>query len=179
MLVSADGDADFDRYVAATGSRMLRLAYLLAGNTYDAEELLQEVLTKVYVRWTRVRLVEHREAYIRRIMVNTNRRRHRTRRFKEIARDLLPDRGDVAQGFGAVDDRSALGPALSSLTPKQRAVLVLRYCEDLSEADVAETLGCSVGTVKSQAAKSLRKLRAHPMLELPPAFASSERPIDG
>ena len=178
MPVSSVGDADFDQYVAATGSRMLRLAYLLAGNPHDADELLQEVLTKVYLRWTKVCLVEHREAYIRQIMVNTNRRRHRARRFRQLSHDLLPDRGDLAYGFGAVDDRSALGPALASLTPRQRAVVVLRYCEDLSEADVAETLGCSVGTVKSQAAKSLRKLRAHSMLASP-ALAAPEGAHNG
>ena len=178
MPVSSVGDADFDQYVAATGSRMLRLAYLLTGNPHDAEDLLQEVLAKVYVRWTKVCLVEHREAYIRQIMVNTNRRRHRARRFRQLSHDLLPDRGDLAPGFGAVDDRSALGPALSSLTAKQRAVVVLRYCEDLSEEEVAATLGCSVGTVKSQAAKSVRKMRAQLSIESP-ALARSGGARDG
>jgi RNA polymerase sigma-70 factor (sigma-E family) len=142
---------------------LLRTAYLVVWDIGEAEDLVQECLLRVARRWPRVRAMEHPVAYARKILINLALdgagRRSRRRGELTVATDHngdLPDE-DAAGRFEA---RSELASALRRLPPRQRAVLVLRYFHDLSEAQVAETLGCSVGTVKSSASRGLDRLRA-------------------
>jgi RNA polymerase sigma-70 factor (sigma-E family) len=135
-------------------SRHLRLAMLLTGDRQRAEDLLQESLVKVYERWGRLHRLGDPHAYLRRVVVNTHTSWwHRRRRENLVAE--VPDRA-APPGFDADVE---LKRALDELPPKQRAVVVLRLYEDLSERRTAETLGCSVGNVKSQYARALAKLR--------------------
>jgi RNA polymerase sigma-70 factor (sigma-E family) len=151
-------DAAFDEFVRGRASALLRSAYLLTSDRHAAEDLLQEVLEQMYVRWKRI--YGSPEAYARKALVNraTNRWRRRRRRPETPMRDgldpVLPDHAD------GVAVHTAVLTALRDLPPRQRAVVVLRYLDDLSETDTAETLGCAVGTVKAHAARGLARLRA-------------------
>jgi RNA polymerase sigma-70 factor (sigma-E family) len=144
--------------------RLLGLAYLLRGDATEAEDLTQIALARAFVAWRRVRDSDHPDAYVRRILVNANRRRFGRRRVTEDLVATVPETAGPAGGFTAVEDRAGLAAALATLPPGQRAVVVLRYCDDLSEDQVAKVLGRSVGTVKSQASRGLAKLRLHPAL---------------
>jgi RNA polymerase sigma-70 factor (sigma-E family) len=153
---------DFTEFVRGRSTGLLRTAVLLTGGDRGhAEDLLQGVLERMYVRWRRIR--NSPDAYARKALVHaaTNRWRGRLRR-PELP---LGDSGDhLAQSYdphATVDLRDALVRALLTLPPRQRAVLVLRYLDDLSEADVADALSCSVGTVKSQTSRALARLREH------------------
>lgn len=148
--------AEFDDFVRTRSVALLRVAYLLTGDRHAAEDLLQEVLEQVYVRWPRVRVSP--EAYARRALVNRsiNRWRWRARRPEQA----LGDNDGVARDHA--DDialRQAVVAALRTLPPRQRAAVVLRYLEDLSVADVAVALRCSEGAVKSHASRGLTRLR--------------------
>jgi RNA polymerase sigma-70 factor (sigma-E family) len=147
---------DFREFVAARSPALLRTAYLLTGDRGHAEDLLQSALAKVYRHWRRVTATGSPEAYVRKVMVNE---RHGWWRRDRLPLVLgpVPDRPGPDEAAG-VDDRDVLWRAVLAMPPRTRAVLVLRYWEDLSEADTAEVLGCSVGTVKSQASRGLRKL---------------------
>lgn len=165
-------DSSFDSYVEQAGARLLKLAYLLTGNLADADELLQDSLSKVFVAWSQVQAATDRGAYVRRVMLNTNRRRYRRHRVVELLDGhayecQVHERGGGHDDFAMVEDRRHLAQALGALPRRQRLVVVLRYYEDLSETDVASLMGCSVGTVKSQASKALSKLRNHPSLRAP------------
>jgi RNA polymerase sigma-70 factor (sigma-E family) len=161
-------DEEFQRFVIGRWPRLMRTAFLLTGEQHAAEDLVQTTLEQVYVAWRRVGAADEPEAYVRRVMINAHARKHR-RRLKEFLAPKddsgltheLPDHGDrIAQA----DDRSALLTALGQLPPRQREAVVLRYWEDLSESQAAEAMGCSVGAVKSNAAKGIAKLRAIPGL---------------
>ncbi|MEU2743448.1 SigE family RNA polymerase sigma factor [Streptomyces sp. NPDC059340] len=161
-------DEEFQRFVIGRWPRLMRTAFLLTGEQHAAEDLVQTTLEQVYVAWRRVGAADDPEAYVRRVMINAHARKHR-RRLKEFLAPKddsgltheLPDHGDrIAQA----DDRSALLTALGQLPPRQREAVVLRYWEDLSESQAAEAMGCSVGAVKSNAAKGIAKLRAIPGL---------------
>ncbi|MEU9504790.1 SigE family RNA polymerase sigma factor [Micromonospora sp. NPDC048170] len=148
--------AEFDDFVRTRSVALLRVAYLLTGDRHAAEDLLQEVLEQVFVRWRRVRTSP--EAYARRALVNRsiNRWRRRARRPERA----LGDNDGVARDHA--DDialRQAVVAALRVLPPRQRAAVVLRYLEDLSVADVAAALCCSEGAVKSHASRGLARLR--------------------
>ena len=143
----------FDEYVAARYAALTRTAYLLTGNHHDAEDLVQTALVKAVARWSRI--ADSPEGYIRRIMVNENVSRWRKHRGREVVVESVPDRVTVAGD----DDSLALRDALMRLAPRQRAVLVLRYYEDLTEVETAHLLGIAVGTVKSQARDALARLR--------------------
>jgi len=149
---------DFRSYVAARSPVLLRTAYLLTGSRPDAEDLLQTALAKTYLSWDRIRDREALDGYVRRIMVNTQTSWWRRRRVDECATDVLPERAgrDVTTD---VDLHDALWTALAALPTKQRAMVVLRYYEDLSEAETARVMGISVGTVKSTTSRALVKLR--------------------
>lgn len=156
--MSAGSDADFVEFVHARSAALLRLAVLLTGDRHDGEDLLQIALTKAYRSWWRLRRPELAEAYVRRILVTSVTSWRRRGSARERATDVLPDQ--LAAGSDAeVADRLVMAQALRMLSPGQRAVLVLRFFEDLSEQQTAELLGCSVGTVKSQAARGLAVLR--------------------
>ncbi len=151
----ADHRADFAAYVAARRPALLRTAYLLVGgNTADAEDLVQTALVKAVPAWRRIR--GHPDAYVRRILVNEATSRWRRRRWREVSTAVPPDRAAPAEHEADPDLRRAL----AALAPRQRAVVVLRYYEDLSEQQIADLLGISVGTVKSQARDALARLRA-------------------
>jgi RNA polymerase sigma-70 factor (sigma-E family) len=148
---------EFAEFAAARASALIRVAYVLAGDQHAAEDLLQTALTKTAAHWGRIHTAP--EAYVRQVMyreqVSSWRRRARRR---EATMAEVPDQQAVPD-IGA-ETRLSLQQALRALPPGKRAVLVLRYFEDLPEAQVASILGCSVGTVRSQTYKALTQLKA-------------------
>ena len=148
---------DFEDFVTARSPRLLRVAFLLTRDRATAEDLLQTTLAKAWFVWHRVD--GDPEPYVRKIMVTTFTSWRRRRWTREDSTAEVPDY-PIAGGMDAVEDRHGLWPALGRLPPRQRAVLVLRFFEDLTEAQVALALGVSVGTVKSQTNKGLARLRA-------------------
>jgi RNA polymerase sigma-70 factor, ECF subfamily len=156
----ASHDAEYAEFVSARGSALLRTAYLLSSNPAHAEDLLQVSLTKTYLAWNRLRDPAAAEAYTRRVLVNASISwwRRKPNRL-ESPTEILPDRG-VDHPAEALAERAAMMDALRRLSPQQRAVLVLRYYEDRSEAEIAATLGLSTGTVKSHASRGLARMRA-------------------
>ena len=152
--------AEFRDFVAGRSGALLRTAYLITGNRTDAEDLLQTALAKTYLAWGRIRDREHPDAYVRRVMVNTNTSWWRKRRIDESPMEVMPE-APGRDEFGDRDLHDALWQALATLPRKQRAVLVLRYFEQLSEEEIASALGISPGTVKSQASRALAKLRTN------------------
>ncbi|MEH1129999.1 SigE family RNA polymerase sigma factor [Micromonospora sp. CPCC 206061] len=148
--------AEFDEFVRTRSVSLLRVAYLLTGDRHAAEDLLQEVLEQVYVRWRRVRTTP--EAYARRALVNraANRWRRRARRPERALGDLDPATPDATDDVAL---REAVVAALRAVPPRQRAAVVLRYLEDLSVADTAAALDCSEGAVKSHTSRGIAKLR--------------------
>ncbi|MEH0938247.1 SigE family RNA polymerase sigma factor [Micromonospora psammae] len=148
--------AEFDDFVRTRSVTLLRVAYLLTGDRNAAEDLLQEVLEQVYVRWRRVRTTP--EAYARKALVNraANRWRRRARRPERALAEHDGVRQDHADD---VATREGIVAALRTLPPRQRATVVLRYLEDLSVTDVAAALGCSEGAVKSNTSRGLARLR--------------------
>ena len=165
---------DFRSYVAARSPALLRTAYVLTGDRADAEDLLQTALAKTYLAWDRIRDREAVDGYVRRVMVNTQTSWWRRRRVQEHPTDVLPEHAgpDATSDIAArLDLHSALWDALSTLPKRQRAMVVLRYYEDLSEAETADVLGVSVGTVKSTTFRALAKLRDHAGLQDDPRTA--------
>lgn len=156
----AEDEAEFRQFVAGRWTRLVHAAVLLTGDRGHAEDLAQTALVRVFSSWSRVRAAEDMDAYTMRILINQNKNRFRRRRVEEDLTDALPDRGSE-DPTSRLDQRAGLLAALASLPKRQREVVVLRYWEDYSEAQTAAILGCSVGTVKSQAAKALAKLRTH------------------
>ena len=152
-------EASYVEFVSARWAALYRLAFLLAGNETAADDLLQTSLTKAFVSWDKVQRSESPDAYVRRIVVNTaiSEGRRRSRRREVISWQLPEPAGPALDDL--VVDRAAVWPLVAVLPPRQRAVVVLRYYEDLSEAEIAAVLGCAPGTVKSQASAALRNLR--------------------
>ena len=150
-------EAEFERFVAGAGSRLLRTAYLLTGDRGVAEDLVQTALERTARRWNR--LEGSPEAYARTVLTNaaTDRWRRRRVRVTEVYGDLPePAVDDLAGGLVL---RRSLIAALRELTPRQRALLVLRFFDDLGEAETARTLGISVGAVNSGTSRALPRLR--------------------
>jgi RNA polymerase sigma-70 factor (sigma-E family) len=154
----ATDDADFTSFVAASSRRLLRSAYLMTGDLPDAEDLLQTALERAYRRWPSIRCKDVPEAYVRKILVTTAVDARRRRRVRSIPLDKELLRGEPDAAIEAVPGRAALLAAVRELPLGQRAVLVLRYFDDLTEAETARILGCSVGTVKSQHARAMARL---------------------
>lgn len=160
--------AAFDHFVADSTDGLLRTAYLVTGDAGHAEDLVQETFFELARRWPRVASMENPRAYARKILVNSalDGSRRRSRHRSELEQSAIPD--GAADGepeaspaaFSAVEERVELIRALGALPPRQRAALVLRYFDDLSESEVASTLRCSVGTVKSTTFRALEKMRA-------------------
>jgi RNA polymerase sigma-70 factor (sigma-E family) len=157
--VDAQAREDFRSYVAARSPALLRTAYMLTGNRADAEDLLQTALAKTYLAWDRIRERGAVDGYVRRVMVNTQTSWWRRRKVDEYPTEQLPEGPAGRDATADLDLHDALWTALSGLPNKQRAMVVLRYYEDLSEAETAEVLGVSVGTVKSTTSRALTKLR--------------------
>ena len=151
----------FEEFMSSRWAGLVRLAFGLTGDRWLAEDLAQTALASAYASWWRVRRADDPDAYVYRILINASKSRwHRNRVAERAAMPSaeVPDpAGDPAATIG---ERSALLTALGALPPRQRAVLVLRYWEDLSDAQVAALLGCSASTVRSQAARAIAKLRA-------------------
>jgi RNA polymerase sigma-70 factor (sigma-E family) len=150
---------EFEEYMAARQPSLLRTAYLLTGDRHTAEDLVQTSLAKLYLAWDKVQKRELVDGYVRRIMVNEhNSLWRRAWKRREVPTDSMPDTVGVAD---RTDDgtSAALWEFVQTLPRKQRAVVVLRFYEDLSEAEVADVLGISVGTVKSQSSRALAALR--------------------
>ncbi|MEO3973973.1 SigE family RNA polymerase sigma factor [Streptomyces sp. CAU 1734] len=159
--MKSSAEAEFQAFVVSRWPRMLRTARLLTGHHHDAEDLVQSALATAYAKWERVVRADDPDAYVWRIMINTNTDRLRRNRAREwltarFPESAAPDRTD------RIADRGELMAALHRLPARQRAVIVLRYLEDRSESEVATLLGTRVGTVRSHAARALRKLREHP-----------------
>ena len=161
-----DREDDFRQYVAGRQRALLRTAWLLTGDWGAAEDLVQTALVRAWPHWGRIGGGRGADAYVRKIMLNTS-TDWRSRRWRgeiptgdlpEAAGQGRPDAGDAA----AV--QQALLAAVRTLPPRQRAVVVLRYFDDLPEDEVATIMGCSVGTVKSQASRAIATLRRHPAL---------------
>jgi RNA polymerase sigma-70 factor (sigma-E family) len=158
--MNADAEAQFSEFVAARQQALLRTAYLLTSELHSAEDLVQISLAKAYLAWDRLRDPRAAEAYVRKIMVNEHTSWwRRAWRRNERSTDELPETPTVRDDPTDFERRDALWELVQTLAPKQRAAVVLRYYEDLSEAETARILGCSVGTVKSQTSRALRSLR--------------------
>ncbi|MFG2947600.1 SigE family RNA polymerase sigma factor [Streptomyces adustus] len=161
-------DEEFQAFVTGRWPRLMRTAFLLTGEQHAAEDLVQSTLEKTFVAWRRVGSADDPEAYVRRVMINAHARRHRRKLREFLApRDdsgLAHEIADTGDRISQADDRNALLKALVQLPPRQRQAVVLRYWEDLTESQAAEAMGCSVGAVKSNAAKGIAKLRAVPGL---------------
>lgn len=149
----------FAAFVAARHLALLRTARLLTGDWQTAEDLLQTALARTYLRWARLRSVEAAEPYVRKVLVTTYATWWRRRWRGELPTATLPDSAGP-DPYDSVDHRDRVERAVATLPRRQRAVVVLRYYEDLPESEVAALLGCSVGTVRSQASRALAKLRA-------------------
>ncbi|MFF9034050.1 SigE family RNA polymerase sigma factor [Streptomyces sp. NPDC014892] len=157
----------FAAYVKARQPVLLRTARSLTANPCDAEDLLQTALAKTYVAWERIE--DHRalDGYVRRALLNTRTSQWRKRKVDEFACDELPEPEGVQAADPAEQQalHDAMWRAIMKLPARQRAMVVLRYYEDLSEVQTAEVLGVSVGTVKSAVSRALGKLREDPELE--------------
>lgn len=156
--LSAESDEEFREFMRGRWPAMLRLAYGLTGDRGHAEDSAQAAFARAYASWSRIKRTDDPDAYVRRIVINENRNRFRKRRVPEYLPGELPETvtQDTASAWG---ERSALLAALRELGPRQRAVVMLRYWLDISEAETAAALNCSVGTVKSQASRALTALR--------------------
>jgi RNA polymerase sigma-70 factor (sigma-E family) len=152
-------DDGFEEFVRAHQAGLSKVAYLLTGDHHAAEDLLQGALVRIASKWHRVSRSEYPYAYVRRILYHQHVSAGRLRRLVERPMARLPDSGTERDETDDAVRRMVLEEALARLTPRQRAVIVLRYFEDLSAADAAHALGCSVGTVKSQTHHALGRLR--------------------
>ena len=165
METERDG---FDAFVRARLPALLRFAHALTGDPHTAADLVQDALERTGMRWHRIERQGDPEGYVRRAIINGRTSRWRKHR-RETLVDCVPER---TTSYDAPRHDDQLWQLLATLPPRQRAVLVLRYYEDLSEAQIAATLGCSPGTVKSQSSKAIAKLRA--ALAPPPPAPTTE-----
>ncbi|MCH5672705.1 SigE family RNA polymerase sigma factor [Streptomyces gilvus] len=159
----------FASYMRARQSVLLRTARSLTANPSDAEDLLQTALTKTYVAWERIE--DHRalDGYVRRALLNTRTSQWRKRKVDEFVCEEMPEPEPTPGGDDPAEQQAlhdAMWRAIMKLPDRQRAMVVLRYYEDLSEVQTAEVLGVSVGTVKSAVSRALGKLREDPELGL-------------
>jgi RNA polymerase sigma-70 factor (sigma-E family) len=160
-------DIGFRDYVAARSRALLRTAYLLTGNTADAEDLVQAALAKTYLAWDRIEDRGALDGYVRRAIVNTHISWWRRRRVEEYPTDEIPDQA-VADHANTSDLQESMRRAVDRLPQRMRAAVVLRYYEDMTEAEVADVLGVSLGTVKSTVSRAVAKLRDDADLQLWP-----------
>ncbi len=159
----------FTQFVEVRSTTLVRLGYVLTGDRHLAEDLLQTALLKIAQRWGRI---GDPLAYAKRIMINESNSWWRRRKIREHPIDGAPEQPSAEDTAESVARRDIFVQALRRLSAKQRTVLVLRYFEDMSEADAAEVMGCTVGTVKSQTHYALKKLR-----QLAPELTQLDAPI--
>jgi RNA polymerase sigma-70 factor (sigma-E family) len=158
--VKAPQEDSFREFVEGSWNRLLRTAYLLTGDHGAAEDLVQTALMRTYRHWGRIEAYDAPESYVRRVMVNIN--ISAWRRRKAVVHVVAeppepPSRGDHQNAYAIRDE---LWRAVCAMSPRMRTAFVLRYFEDLTEAEVASVMGCAVGTVKSQISRGLAKLRS-------------------
>lgn len=154
------GDRDFESWLAAREPSLQRTAHLLTGDVHSAQDLVQNTLARLYLRWEQVRSADNVDAYARKVLLNEFRTawRRPLRRVEQVV-ELVPE--EAAPTSPEYDgSREAVWRFVCSLPPKQRAVVVLRFYEQLTEAEIADLMGISVGTVKSQSSRALASLRA-------------------
>jgi RNA polymerase sigma-70 factor (sigma-E family) len=151
-------DPTFRDYVKDRSRALLRTAYLLTGNRADAEDLVQSALAKTYLAWNRIEDRGAIDGYVRRAMVNTHISEWRRRRLEEFPTDVIPDQA-VADHAASSDMQETLRRAIDRLPQRMREAIMLRYYDDMTEAEVAEVLGVSLGTVKSTVSRAMAKLR--------------------
>ena len=148
---------DFDSWVTARGPALLRLAYVLTGNGPDAEDVVQDALSRALPRWSRISTVDDPDAYVRRMVVNAHVSRWRTFRRREVPVATVHDR-PVAAGVGA-EDRDRLWRACQSLPVDQRTAVVLRFYEDLDYPEIAALTGVREGSVRSRVSRGIAAMR--------------------
>jgi RNA polymerase sigma-70 factor (sigma-E family) len=148
---------DFDSWVAARGPALLRLAYVLTGNGADAEDVVQDALSRALPRWSRISTVDDPDAYVRRMVVNAHLSRWRKLRRREVPVEVVHDR-PVPAGVGA-EDRDRLWRACRALPPDQRTAVVLRFYEDLDYAEIAALTGVREGSVRSRVSRGIAAMR--------------------
>ncbi len=168
----AGQSSDFDEFVRTRSTALLRTAYLLTGDKGHAEDLLQDVFAAMYARWRSIRTSP--EAYARRALVHRSINRWRRLgaiRFTAMPQDLAAPEDPISR----LTARDAIVRALMQLSPRQRVALVLRYFDDLSEAEAAAVMGCSGATVRSHVATGLARLRAMPDFNAAPTTAGDNR----
>lgn len=151
-------DVSFAEYVASRGHALARLAYLLSGSHADADDLVQSALAKAYARWPHIATLDSPDAYVRRILANQHVSWWRARRRERLT-DHTPEVA-VSDTTAAQATADLLRDGVRSLPPRQRAAIVFRYYEDLDDAAIADALGCSVATVRSQISRALASLRS-------------------
>jgi RNA polymerase sigma-70 factor (sigma-E family) len=157
--VRAEHEEDFRQFVIDSRHRLVRTAYVLTGDYARAEDLVQTALVRTYRAWNRIERRDVPEFYARRIVFHLHaswwrRAAHRSERPVAFVPEVV-----AADDTEAVDRRDQVWRAVLTLPPRMRAIIVLRFLEDLKESETAEVLGCSVGTVKSQTSRALAKLR--------------------
>jgi RNA polymerase sigma-70 factor (sigma-E family) len=155
---AGQNDAAFRDYVLARGTALLRMAIMLTGNRADGEDLVQAALAKTYLAWDKINDRAALDAYVRRAMVNTHISWWRRRRVEEFPTDELPDQV-VADHARDSDMAEVVRQALDRLPQRMRAAVMLRYFEDMTEPEIAATLGISLGTVKSTVSRAVARLR--------------------
>jgi RNA polymerase sigma-70 factor (sigma-E family) len=150
----------FDEYVLARGAALVRLARLLTADEHLAEDLVQEVLAKAYVRWRRIDAQDRPDLYIRRMLVNAHHSWWRRAVNREIPVEAVGDATADGDFAGRAVERDALWRLVEALPARQRTVIVLRYYEDYDDATIADFLHCSTGTVRTHAKRALDRLQA-------------------
>jgi RNA polymerase sigma-70 factor (sigma-E family) len=149
----------FEAYVAARGAGLLRFAALLTGDPHRAEDLVQDALAQAYLRWDRIRRADQPDVYVRRVLVNGSRRWWRRRGNRELPVEQTAEREAPGDISAETAERDSVRRMIAKLPHRQRAVLVLRYYEDLDDATIAEILDCSTVTVRTHAMRALQRLR--------------------
>ena len=158
---STEEDEDFVEFVAEVSSRLRQTAYLLCGSRDDAKDLVQEALERACRKWHRIAAADSPEAYVRRIMVNlANDRWRRIERLRESELALAAQRADPGDEYGWLDLREQLTAMLDDLPIRMRTIIVLRYFHDMDDAHIADVLGITPSSVRSQLSRGLAKLRA-------------------
>ena len=153
-------DEEFDAFMTASWASLYRTAVLMTGDAHLAEDLLQTTMGKVYKAWPRISRVEHPRAYARTVLAHEASSWWRKRSSSELPTAIHPDRASIPGHEDRIAEADWIWQALQQLTTRQRAVLVLRYYEDLTGAEIADALGISEGTVKAHAHQALRTLES-------------------
>lgn len=153
------GRLGFEDYVAARGSSLVRFAALLTGDRHRAEDLVQEALARTYLRWDRIRRADNPDVYVRRLLVNASRSWWRRRANRELPVERTADRPAPGDMGAESAERDLMRRLIARLPHRQRAVLVLRYYEDLDDVAISQVLDCNPVTVRTHAMRALRALR--------------------